>query len=421
MTSNKVCSSRSQAIQTKSEDDDRYPIRDIFQRFYEKYATSHPVSQAQHTAGNCISDCKTGKLGYNVGRCEKCGTKSIHACSCNNRNCPNCQSLQEQKWVLARSAELIEGISYFHLVFTVPHELNNLIYENQKFLYRLFFKCAGDTILTLCNDHKYLKATPGIIAVLHTWGQQLKYHPHLHTIISGGGLDPFGQFIESSHKHFFLPVGAIGKVFRGKFLEALKGLWSSGKLVCSGSCSYLENRYAWKEFINALYQKRWLPFVKETFNGNGNAIKYLARYSYRTAISNSRIVKVDDETVTFRYTDYADGNKKKVKTIPGTEFVHLFLQHILPKGFCRVRFMGFLTNCQKTKKLKLIHKLRSTAYKVNPVKGLKAGELMLLIYKRDICHCELCGGNLKTQRHPREEVLKMRRLPRDVVLKLHQL
>lgn len=371
-----------------------YPIRDIFQQFYPDYLDLHPVTWVQHKTANAIANCKTGAFGYNASYCEECSHGDIHACSCNNRNCPNCQAPQEKKWVMARNAELIEGVAYYHLIFTVPHQLNNLIYANQKLLYDLLFKCASDTILALCKDPDYMGATPGIISVLHSWGQQLNLHPHLHTMVSGGGLNRSGQFVETKHKSFIIPVEVIGKMFRGKYMAALKKYWKAGKLLFDTSCSKLRNRFYWKEFADQMYGQTWLPFVKETFNGKGNAIEYLARYAYRTAISNSRIIAVDEETVSFRYTDYADQNQKKVKTVSGTEFIRLFLQHVPPKGFNRVRFSGFLTNCQKTKKLKLIHRLRNTIYKGNPIKDLVMADLMMLLFGRDICHCRKCGGNL---------------------------
>lgn len=371
-----------------------YHIRDIFQQFYPDYLDLHSVTDVQHKTANCIANCKTGAFGYNASYCEECGHLNIHACACNNRSCPNCQATLEKKWVMARNSELIEGVAYYHLIFTVPSELHKLMYTNQKLLYDLLFKCASDTILTLCKDSNYMGATPGIISVLHSWGQQLNLHPHLHTMVSGGGLSQTNQFLETKHKGFIIPVEAVGKMFRGKYMATLKQYWNSGKLLFNGECAELKNRFSWKQFVNQMYEKQWLPFIKETFNGNGNAIEYLARYAYRTAISNSRITAIEEETVSFRYTDYADQNKKKVKTILGTEFIRLFLQHILPKGFNRVRFSGFLTNCQKTKKLKLIHRLRNTIYKGNPVKVLSTADLMMLLFQRDLCHCSKCQGNL---------------------------
>lgn len=371
-----------------------YPIRDAFQTFYHEYAASHFVSTEQSKAARCICECKTGSLGYNISFCEKCGHVEIHACSCNNRNCPNCQSPQEQKWILARNSELIEKCAYYHSIFTVPHELNDLIFENQKLLYNLMFSCASDTLLTLCRDKKHMGATPGIILVLHTWGQKLNFHPHLHCCLSGGGLTESSQFTESRHKGFLLPVEAIGKMFRGKFMEKLKSYHEKGLLEFTGKCAKLRNQYCWKEFVDSLYSKAWLPFIKETFNGNGNAITYLARYAYRTAISNSRITAVTDDSVSFKYKDYADDHASKTKTVSGSEFIRLFLQHILPKGFSRVRFCGFLSNCCKTKKLKLIHKLRGTVFIPNPVKGKSMAELLMLLYHKDICTCPECKGHV---------------------------
>lgn len=372
--------------------DSSYPIRDAFQKFLPEYLDSHSPTSQQLRAANCIANCKTGGLGYNVSYCEECGHVEIHASSCNNRHCPCCQSPTEQKWIMERNSELIEGIAYYHAIFTVPYELNSLIYENQELLYGLMFRCATDTLLTLCRDKRYLGATPGIVSVLHTQGQRLNFHPHIHTMLSGGGLTPSGQFVEAAHKGYLLPKEAMGKLFRGKFLEALKKYHDQKKLQFRRGCLSLRNRYEWREFIDLLYHKNWIPHIKETFNGFGNAVTYLARYVFRSAISNSRIDSVDDSGVTFHYKDYADDGKTKSMHMDGTEFLDAFLTHVLPKGFCRVRFSGYLCNCQKAKKLKLIHKLRNTIYNGNPVKGKTVAELMLLLYGRDICTCPVCHG-----------------------------
>lgn len=375
-----------------------YPVRDIFQLFYDDYAKGHPVSWQQQKAANCISKCKTGLLGYNISYCESCGYEKIHYTSCNNRDCPCCQQPLEKKWVMERESELIKGIAYYHVIFTVPHELNDLIYENQKLLYDLLFSTASDTLLTLCKDKKYMGAAPGIVSVLHTWGQQLNYHPHLHVAISGGGLNRAGNFVETKHKGFIIPESVIAGMFRGKYLDKLKKYHDSGKLSFSGNCAYLRNRFEWSGFIDSLYAKKWCPFVKETFNGNGNAMAYLARYAYRTAISNSRITSINGDEVSFSYTDYADHNMKKTKTVSGTEFIRLFLQHILPRGFHRVRFSGYLSNCRKSKNLKHIHRLRGTLYTGSPVKGKNTAELLLMIYNIDINKCPCCQCLLSNHR-----------------------
>lgn len=367
-----------------------YPIRSIFQNFYGSYAASHPVSAGQAKAAGCIKNCKTGKLGYSLSVCPDCGHKRIHACSCNNRDCPSCQAPLEQKWVMERNSELVPGIAYYHVILTLPHELNTLILENQKLLYNLLFSTASDTLLTLCRDKKYMGATPGIVSVLHTWGQKMNFHPHLHIMLSGAGLTSSGKFIESSHKSFIIPVRVLGKLFRGKFLSGLNQLRDSGTLCLSGPAAALQDPDAWKSLINSLYSRPWLPFIKETFNGNGNAVKYLARYAYRTAISNSRIEGFSDSSVSIRYTDYADRNRKKLLVMPGEEFIRRFMLHVLPKGFHRVRFSGYLANCCKTANLRHIGLLRRTPYEGNPVRGKPIGQILEMIYGTDICNCPVC-------------------------------
>ena len=350
------------------------------------------LSPQQAKTANCISRCKTGELGYNVSVCTNpdCRHVEVHAVSCNNRHCPCCQAPAEQKWILSRNSELIEGIAYYHAVFTVPHALNDLIYQNQKILYGLMFRCAADTLLTLCKDPKHLGATPGIVAVLHTHGQKMNFHPHIHTILSGGGLNRAGKFIETPHKGYFLPKEAMGRLFRGKFLDALKKLHDDGKLVFVGGCEKLRNSYEWKVFVNTLYETSWIPEIKETFNGNGNAVRYLARYVFRSAISNSRIESVDESGVSFRYKDYADGSAWKTMHMSGKNFIGAFLKHVLPAGFHRVRFYGFLANSIRHKRLVLIHRLRNTVYAGDPVKVLSMPDLMKKLFGVEIDVCPCC-------------------------------
>lgn len=373
-----------------------YPVRTAFQKFYPAYARGHQVSLQQEKAAYSIMNCKTGALGYSVSICEDCGHKIVHNASCNNRHCPCCQKPVEDKWILERNSELIEGIAYYHAIFTVPSELNGLILANQKLLYNLMFKCSSDTLLTLCRDRKYMGATPGIVSVLHTQGQRLNHHPHIHSMISGGGLTRDGRFIETAHKGFILPVRAMGRMFRGKFLDALEKYHDEGKLAYPEGQVDPEDPIEWQGLMSSLYRKSWVPFIKETFNGNGNAVRYLARYVFRTAISNSRIDSVDDSGVTFHYKDYADGSKTKSMHMGGEEFIHAFLKHVLPDGFCRVRFYGYLSNCVRTKNLREIHRLRSSEYHGNPVKGMKTADLIKLLYDKDILECPVCRGRLRT-------------------------
>ena len=377
-----------------STDPGEYLIRDAFQKHYPVFLKENPrLEPEKRKTAELIGKCKTGALGYNISICEECGHQVIHASSCNNRSCPCCQAPLARKWELARNTELIEGISYFHVVFTLPHELNDLIRSNMKTLLNLLFSCVQDTLITLCADKRLMGAKPGIISVLHTWGQTLSFHPHIHVCISGGGITPDGQFVETRHKGFFLPEKVIASMFRGKFLCSLKKLFDSGMLDLSLTAELRDPR-EWKRFIDSLFDKHWIPFVKETFNGKGNAIRYLARYSYRTAIANSRIVSVSEEAVTFRHKDYADGGAEKTMTLPGPEFVRRYLQHVLPPGFHRFRFAGYLTNCQKSKNLKTIHRLRNTIYRENPYRKMKTADLLLSMYGKDICLCPECSGKM---------------------------
>ena len=375
-------------------DTGKYPIREAFRKFFPAYLEDHPsLPPEKIKAGYAIMRCKTGELGYNVSICEDCGHPLIHAVSCNNRNCPCCQAPKEKQWELERHSELIDGIAYYHVVFTVPQELNRLFHANMVLLLNLLFRSATETLLSLCADKRFMGAKPGIISVLHTWGQQLNFHPHLHVCVSGGGITPSGQFVNTCHKGFFLPEAVVAASFRGRFLAQLKALYEAGSLNLSLTPN-LEDRSAWQDYIEQLFQKRWLPFIKETFNGNGNAVKYLARYSFRTAIANSRILSVTDETVTFSYKDYADNNKVKTSTVPGKEFIRMFLMHILPPRFHRMRMSGYLTNSRKTKNLKLIHRLRSSVYPGNPYRSMNMQQLMLAVYGVDICQCRNCNGHL---------------------------
>lgn len=388
-----------------SSNSNQYLIRTAFEKFYPAWLEQHPDTplHVRRTAES-IMKCKTGRLGYNVSVCAKCGRPVIHAVSCNNRSCPCCQAALTKKWEMERSCELIPGIAYYHVVFTMPHELNPLVKANASLLLSLLFECAQNTLLSLCADPRFLGAKPGIVSVLHTWGQKLSFHPHIHVCISGGGITPAGRFVEAAHKGFFLPVGALAAGLRGRYLTRLKELYDSSLLNLS-CCKSLRSPAEWKRFIDMLFDKPWLPFVKETFNGKGNAVQYLARYSYRTAISNSRIVSVDGDTVSFRYKDYADANREKVMTVSGTAFISLFLQHVLPAGFHRVRFCGYLTNAAKSKNLKLIHLLRWSVYMGNPYRDMNTAQLLMALYHRDICVCASCSGKMIS--YPRGMPLSM--------------
>ena len=283
---------------------------------------------------------------------------------------------------------------YFHVVFTVPHELNPLIYGNQKLLYSLLHRCSSETLLELARDTKYLGATPGIIQVLHTWGQTLNFHPHIHCIVSGGGLS-VDQKLRRCGEKFFIPVRVMAKVFRGKFLCYLQKYYVTGKLVFSSSCAELRNSYSWNEFRDSLYKMDWCPYIKETFNGFGNAIEYLGRYTHRIAITNTRIQSVTETQVSFSARDYKSGETKTV-ILENKEFIRRFLMHVLPSGFQKIRYYGFLNNRTKTKNLKIIFKLQGYQKFKQRYAGLSIAELLKEVWNYDIHVCPACGCSSMT-------------------------
>ena len=331
-------------------------IQQVWNYSYADFSEHHLQSREQFKTSHAILNCKTGILGATISQCSDCGHIEYHNNSCRNRNCPNCQAVKKEIWVDKRRSEVI-GSPYFHVVFTLPHELNPLLYHNQKLLYGLLHKCSAETLLELSADKKYLGATPGIIQVLHTWNQTLDCHVHMHCIISGGGITPDGKIRKSKGK-FFIPVFVLCDKFKGKFLYHLNALHQSGVLTVPPSFSGQGEFFCWNTFKDSLYQKDWCPYIKETFNVFGNAIEYLGRYTHKVAISNSRIISVMDTHTTFSARGRKPGDSRRTITLGNEEFIRRFLMHVLPTGFQKVRYYGFLNNRMKSKNLKLIFKLQ---------------------------------------------------------------
>ena len=367
-----------------------YKIRQIFEQSYDDYsAQNYYQTDVQRKAARAILNCKSGRLGVNLSQCTDCGHIEIHNNSCRNRNCPNCQAVLKEVWVDKRRAEVIDT-PYFHVVFTLPHQLNPLIYCNQKLLYGLLHRCCAETLLELSADKKWLGATPGIIQVLHTWNQELDYHVHMHCIVSGGGLTKDGK-IRKSSKNFFIRTEVLRDKFKGKYMAHLSSLYESGSLTFSSSCEKLRNPYHWKEWKNSLYEMDWCPYIKETFHGFGNAIEYLGRYTHKIAISNSRILSVSDGTITFSARGKKPGEPKRQITLDHTEFIRRYLMHVLPYGFQKIRYYGFLNNRYKTRNLKLIFKLQGRqSFKANYT-NLSMAELLKAVWNLDIHICPECG------------------------------
>lgn len=289
-----------------------------------------------------LRSCRTAALGYHIYRCsdDTCSYVKYQYHSCRDRHCPGCGALKKQQWIEDRTAELLP-VKYYHVVFTLPHELNSLVMGHRQLLFKLLFDASSQTLLSFAADPKYLQAQPGIISVLHTWGQQLSFHPHIHSIVSGGGIATDGQWKEATKNdwRFLFPVKAMSRVFKGKFLEALKMLIEAKTVVPS-----LETDI--KGLFNLLYQKDWIVYAKAPFGGPHAVIEYLGRYTHKVAISNHRlsVINEQDDTVTFDYKDYSDDNKQKQMTISGSEFIRRFEQHILPERFTKIRTYGYLAN-----------------------------------------------------------------------------
>jgi len=366
-----------------------FNIQQIFEQSYDSFSETHFQTPIQMKAACSIMGCKTGNLGINVNQCTDCGHIEYHNNSCRNRNCPNCQAVKKEIWVDKRSAEVIDS-SYFHVVFTLPHELNPLIYHNQNLLYGLLHKCCAETLLELSQNKKYLGAVPGIIQVLHTWNQTLDYHVHMHCIISGGGLT-IDKKIQRSKGNFFIPVYVLRDKFKGKYMFYLNSLYQSGELVVPKSVDYLNSPSEWNAFKDNLYTKDWCPFIKETFNGFGNAIEYLGRYTHKIAISNSRITSLSESEVTFSARALKKGEPRRSITLKNEEFIRRFLMHVLPAGFQKIRYYGFLNNRMKSQNLKLIFKLQGYQKFKRHYENMSMAELIKAVWKKDICICPECG------------------------------
>jgi hypothetical protein len=330
--------------------------------------------------------CRTAALGYHVYRCsdEQCGHIKYQYHSCRDRHCPACGAIKKQEWIEARTQELLP-VKYYHVVFTLPHELNSLVMGHRKILYKLLFDASSQTLLSFARDEKYLGATPGIISVLHTWGQQLSFHPHIHCIVTGGGITSHNTWKEATRNdwRFLFPVKAMSMVYKTKFLQALKQMVDKGEVTLPGTADV-------KQFLNLLYQKDWVVYAKSPFGGPHAVIEYLGRYTHKVAISNHRISNInEDDTVTFEYKDYADHNKKKQMTLDATEFIRRFTQHILPERFTKIRTYGYLANRGRHQRInEVLAKMKLPLHK-----GLVKLPLQLRLvqqYGLDIRECPRC-------------------------------
>ena len=323
-------------------------IRRAGNRFIERYRES--LTWAQMKVLTAIERCRTAALGGHRDQCVRCGYQAISYNSCRNRHCPKCQTNAREKWLRARQQELLP-VGYFHLVFSVPHALVPLMWQNQPVLFTLLFEASAATLLEVASDPKHLGAEIGFLSILHTWGQTLQRHPHVHCVVPGGGLSPDRAQWIPSPSHFFLPVKVLSRVFRGKFVAGLRRVFRQKKLNFHGACLPLSNQKAFATFLRTLFREDWVVYAKPPFGGPEYVLQYLARYTHRVAISNHRIVDLNDTHVAFLWKDYAHHSKRRRMSLTHEEFLRRFLQHVLPKGFPRIRYFGFLANRRRAESL----------------------------------------------------------------------
>ncbi|WP_025025588.1 IS91 family transposase [Caldalkalibacillus mannanilyticus] len=364
-------------------------LQDVFTRFSRSYLASNKVHYEGLKAIQAICHCRTAELGGHVDVCDGCQASKISYNSCRNRNCPKCGNVKKKQWILDRTHELLP-VPYFHMVFTVPHQLNRLFLSNSSVMYSLLFKAASQTLSQLALDQKYLGAQIGVTMVLHSWGQTLSFHPHVHCIVPGGGLSPSGCSFVRSKKKFFISVRVLSKVFRGKFLFLLKRADEEKKILFTYDLFHEEEKSSFQSLLDSLYSMDWVMYCKKPFKSPFYVVQYLSRYTHKTAVYNNRLISMDDEHVTFRYRDYRD-QKVKLLKLKAMEFMRRFLQHVLPSGFQRIRYYGILSNSNR--KRKLLTCLRLTRTKIRAKVKLSARELILKATGVDISLCSSCGGH----------------------------
>ena len=332
----------------------RREVGDVFRRYGDAYRQQHAgsLSRDQLRAMSAIERCRTAALGGHLEQCDQCHFQRIAYNSCRDRHCPKCQSLARSQWIEDRQAELLDT-DYFHVVFTVPEEIAAIAYQNKKVVYDILFRATSETLRTIAADPKHLGAEIGFFAVLHSWGQNLMFHPHLHCVVSGGGLSPDGSRWIPCRKGFFLPVRVLSRLFRRLFLELLEKEFDDGQLKFFSSLQELQDRKAFLRYLAPLRKNQWVVYAKKPFAGPQQVLDYVGRYTHRVAISNNRILNIEDGRVTFRYKDYRyrDGGQQKTMTLSADEFIRRFLLHVLPGRFQRIRYYGFLGNRYRKEKL----------------------------------------------------------------------
>jgi hypothetical protein len=333
-------------------------VADVFRRYGAAYRQQHGASMStgQWRVMSAIEVCRTAVLGGHLERCDQCGYERNAFNSCRDRHCPKCQCLARAQWIENRQSELLE-VPYFHVVFTVPEEIAAIAYQNKEVVYGILFQATAETLKTIAADPKHLGAEIGFFAVLHTWGQNLHFHPHLHCVVPGGGLSPDGERWVHCRPNFFLHVRVLSRLFRRLFLESLQHAFDSGKLQFFNALESLRERHTFVQLLDRLKASEWVVYAKRPFAGPQQVLDYVGRYTHRVAISNSRLLDIENDQVRFEWKDYRNGDQVKTMTLSADEFIRRFLLHVLPDGFQRIRYYGFLGNRYRREKLEQCRRL----------------------------------------------------------------
>ena len=375
-------------------------VSDIFRNYGHIYRASHHIPLNHIHAMRAIERCRTAELGGHVDECDSCGRLRISYNSCRNRHCPKCQFLKKERWLEQRKEDILP-VPYFHVVFTIPGKLNPLVLRNKRVLYNILFRSVSETLIELTRDPKHLGAEIGFIAILHTWGQNLMDHAHIHCIVTGGGLSLDGKRWLSCREGFFLPVKVLSRLFRGKVLDYLKKSWESEELEFPGTIAKLQDPNQFAVFLSDLYNREWVVYSKPPFKNTETLLDYLGRYTHRIAIGNHRILKIKDGEVFFRWRDYADGNKKKIMKLEASEFIRRFLLHVLPEKFVKVRYYGLLANRKSQTMLHQCRKLLETVQTSNKNVHETWQDFLLRVCGLDLITCPFC----KKGRMVRKEII----------------
>lgn len=367
-----------------------FELADIFRQYGASYRARHKLPRQQLRVMRAIETCRTSALGGHAEQCGQCGYTRISYNSCRNRHCPKCQNTERARWLESRQGELLP-VEYFHVVFTVPEEIARIAFYNKAVVYGILFAAAAQTLLTIARDPKHLGADIGFFGILHTWGQNLLHHPHVHFVVAGGGINPQGQWV-GCHPGFFLPVRVLSRLFRRLFLERLQQAFAQKRLQFFSDMQSLAEPSVWTTYLAPLKTAEWVVYAKKPFGGPRQAIDYLGRYTHRVAISNDRILGVSSAQVTFQRRDYRSQQKYKSRTMTVTaeEFIRRFLIHTLPPGFQRIRYFGLLSNRFRKEKLALCRKLLCNPATELLPSGAQCGQVPAIADRQPLGRCPQC-------------------------------